>query len=142
MSFSALTGALLAPMSLVRPPVIPAFAPYEKFSAHVQQLARGLLQASVGKGVPVALLASTRPEWMVACLAAIHACAVAVPLDFQLGDEGLTHVLNDSGSRFLLTTTDQVKRLHSLELKSRPRGILLDGATDDKQHWLQQRKLH
>jgi long-chain acyl-CoA synthetase len=108
---------------------------FDKFAAHVQRLAGGLLQAGAHKGVPVALLASTRPEWMVACLAAIHAGAVAVPLDVQLGDEGLAHVLNDSGSRFLFTTTDQWKRLQGLELRSRPRGILLDGESNDDKHW-------
>src|SRR5438105_4289114 len=80
---------------------------YAKVAGHAQRLARGLIEAGAGKGVPVALLASNRPEWMVACLAAIHAGALAVPLDVQLADDVLVHVLKDSGSRFICTTSDQ-----------------------------------
>lgn len=108
---------------------------YAKLADHVQRLARGLAAAEVGKGVPVALLASNRPEWLVACLAVIEAGAVAVPVDVQLGDDVLAHVLNDSGSRFLFTTSDQSDRLDRLDLKGRPQRILLDVGRDDERTW-------
>src|SRR5436190_2225180 len=57
---------------------------YAKLAAQVQRLAHGFSKAGAGKGAFVALLASGRPEWFVACLAAIHAGAVVVPLDVQL----------------------------------------------------------
>src|SRR5262245_27321974 len=64
---------------------------FSKVTALVQRLARGLVDAGLDKGVPAALLASTRAEWMIACLAVIHAGGVAVPLDVQLSDDGLIH---------------------------------------------------
>jgi long-chain acyl-CoA synthetase len=108
---------------------------YAKLADQVQRLAQGLAKAGVGKGVPVALFATNRPEWLVACLAVIKAGAVAVPVDVQLGDDVLTHVLNDSGSRFLCTTSDQLERLDRLELKASPQRILLDAGTDEEQSW-------
>ena len=89
---------------------------FAKLAAHVQRLAQGFKSAGAGKGACVGLLASPRPEWFVACLAAIRAGAVVVPLDVQLSDDVLSHVLKDSGCGFLCTTTDQLMRLNRLDL--------------------------
>src|SRR5438309_1146404 len=69
---------------------------YAKLAEQVQRLAQGLTKEGVGKGVPVALLAGSRAEWLVACLAVIKAGAVVVPVDLQLTDDVLGHVLKDS----------------------------------------------
>src|SRR5207244_2773418 len=108
---------------------------YAQLGDHVQQLALGMTKEGVDKGVPVALLAGSRPEWLVACLAIVKAGAVAIPLDMQLADDVLGHVLKDSNSRFLFTTSDQLDRLDRLRLKRQPRLILLDAGTDEKQAW-------
>jgi long-chain acyl-CoA synthetase len=108
---------------------------YAKLADHVKRLARGLAEAGAGKGDPVALLASSRPEWLVACLAVIDAGAVAVPLDVQLSDEVLRHVLKDSGCRLLFTTNNQLERLDRVKLKARVRHILLDAETKDDESW-------
>src|SRR5438309_914691 len=94
---------------------------YAKLADHVQQLAQGMAKEGIGKDVPVALLAGTRPEWLIACLAVVKAGAVAIPLDIQLADDVLGHVLKDSNSRFLFTTSDQLDRLDRLRLKRQPR---------------------
>ena len=52
-------------------------------------------------------LAANSKEWVAACLAEISAGAVVVPLDAQLDDEALRHVLDDSGARHVFTTADQ-----------------------------------
>ena len=73
---------------------------YAKLVTHVRRLAHGFRKSGAGKGAFVALLANGRPEWFAACLAAIHAGAVVVPLDVQLSDDVLIHVLKDSGCGF------------------------------------------
>src|SRR6266704_2113379 len=108
---------------------------YAKLADQARRLAQGLLKAGVGKGVPVGLLASTRPEWIVACLAVIEAGAVVVSIDVQLSDDVLVHVLNDSGSRYLFTTTDHAKRIEGLDLKAPPQGILLDAEPAEQRSW-------
>jgi long-chain acyl-CoA synthetase len=108
---------------------------YARLADQVRRLARGLARAEVDKGTPVALLAGSRPEWMVACLAVMDAGGVAVPVDVQLADDVLRHVLKDSDCRFLFTTTNQVERLDRLKLRRHIRRILLDAEEDDKQGW-------
>src|SRR5215211_7699518 len=81
---------------------------YGELAGRVQGLARGLHTAGVARGDYVALFGGNSREWVVACLAVISAGAVVVPLDAQLGDESLSHVLVDSGARYIFTTADQV----------------------------------
>jgi len=72
---------------------------------------------------------------VVACLAAISAGAVVVPLDAQLGGEALGRVLVDSGARQVLTTADQEGRLANVDTEAGLRAILLDVGEDDGRSW-------
>src|SRR5215210_9140404 len=72
---------------------------YSDLAEHAQRLAHGLGESGVSRGDHVALLATNRPEWMVACLAVIGSGAVATPIDVQLGDEALGRVLRHSGAK-------------------------------------------
>src|SRR5918997_2689389 len=83
---------------------------YSELASEVRRLAGGLLLAGVERGDPVALFATNRKEWVVACLAVISAGGVVVPLDAQLGDEVLGHALADSGVRHIFTTADPAGR--------------------------------
>ena len=77
---------------------------YGELAGRVLGLGRGLRVAGVERSDHVALLAANRREWMAACLAVISAGAVVVPLEAQLGDGALGHVLEDSGARHVFTT--------------------------------------
>ena len=79
----------------------------------------------------MAILCANRPEWIAACLAAISAGAVVVPLDAQIGDEALGGVLTDNDAGHVFTTSDQAGRLEKLGESVGLRLILLDvGKTD------------
>ncbi len=108
---------------------------YGELAGWVLGLGRGLRGAGVERGDHVALLAANSREWVVACLAVISAGAVVVPLDAQLGDEALRHVLEDSGARHVFTTADQAGRLESVDAGSGLRTILLDVGEDDRRSW-------
>src|SRR5205085_7335629 len=99
---------------------------YAELADQVRRLARGLAEAGVGRGDHVALLAGNRPEWVAACLAVIRAGAVVVPLDVQLADDVLAHVLKDSGARLLFTTAALAGRLERLDTGAGPKPILFD----------------
>ncbi len=106
---------------------------YAELSSCCTQLARGLVEAGVGPGDRVVMLAGNRPEWIAACLAVLQAGAVVVPGDSQLPDEGLRHILRDSGARVIFTSSDQSRRLEGLGVDLRL--ILLDVDTEDDRSW-------
>src|ERR671910_3222360 len=108
---------------------------YGQLAWRVLGLGRGLRGAGVERGDHVALLAANSREWVLACLAVISAGAVVVPLDVQLGDEALRHVLEDSGARHVFTTADQAGRLQNVDTGVALRTILLDVGEDDRRSW-------
>jgi long-chain acyl-CoA synthetase len=71
----------------------------------------------------------------MACLGAIGAGAVVVPLDAQIGDEMLAHALADSGAEFIFTTGEGVGRLERLDVEAAPRPVLLDVREEDERSW-------
>src|SRR5215207_8257879 len=108
---------------------------YGELAADVRWLAHGLTRAGVSRGDHVVLLAPSRPEWMVACLAIVGAGAVATPVDVQLGDEVLGRVVDHSGAEFIFTTVEQIMRLEHLEGTFKPKPILLDVGEEDPRSW-------
>src|SRR5437660_10313830 len=60
---------------------------------------------------------------------------VAVPLDVQLDDKTLRHTLQDSDARAIITTRKRVDRIEKLDLKERPKLILIDADQNDDRSW-------
>jgi long-chain acyl-CoA synthetase len=108
---------------------------YADLTNQVRRLARGLVEAGLGRGDRVALLAPNEPGWIAACLAVIEAGAVIVPLDVQLDDGMLSHALHDSDARFVFTNVEGADRLERLEAEAAPEPILLDAEAEDKRSW-------
>jgi long-chain acyl-CoA synthetase len=107
---------------------------YARLSDEVGRLAAGLIAAGVGRGEPVALLSKNRPEWLIACLAILAAGAAVSPLDSQISTEALAHVLRDSGTRLIFTTTEYLNRVNKSGATP-PQAVLLDVADDDSRGW-------
>src|SRR5215212_5996864 len=108
---------------------------YAELADHARRLARGLAERRVERGDHVALQAGNRPEWIAACLGAIWAGAVGVPLDVQMGDAMLAHTLGNSDAAYIFTTAEGADRLERLDTKRAPEPILLDAAEDDERSW-------
>ncbi len=108
---------------------------YRELAGRVQHLARGLRGVGVERGDHVAIVCGNRPEWVAACLAVISAGAVVVPVDVQIGDDALGHVLVDSGAGHVFTTADQVGRLENLRDVAPSKLILLDVGEEDGRSW-------
>jgi long-chain acyl-CoA synthetase len=108
---------------------------YDELAVHARRLAGGLIDAGVGPGDRVALFAANRVEWIIACLGAIGAGAVVVPLDAQSGDEILAHALADSDAGFIFTTGEGADRLEHLDAEAAPRPFLLDAWEEDERSW-------
>ena len=108
---------------------------YRELAGRVRLLARGLRGVGVERGDHVAIVCGNRPEWVAACLAVISAGAVVVPVDVQIGDDALGHVLVDSGAGHVFATSDQVDRLEKLADAALSRVILLDVGEEDGRSW-------
>ena len=108
---------------------------YADLAEHARRLAVGLAKVGIGRGDHVALLASSRPEWIVACLAIVGAGAVVTPVDVQLWEEALARVLRFSGARAIFTTAEQIEKLERLDIEVMPKPILLDVGEDDHRSW-------
>lgn len=99
------------------------------------QLACGLREAGLGAGTFGLLFAPNSAEWIITCLALLKAGVVPVPVDTQMVDDDLRHVVLDSEVRWIFTTTLLAQRLTTLGVHHDRRLILLDGADTDARHW-------
>ena len=109
---------------------------YERLSETVAGVASGLTEDGLSEGEPVALYSPNRPEWIIACLAVLHAGAVPVPIDSQSAGEDLVHVIEDCAARRIFTVRPLADRLAALGL-DRDRSIkFLDADETDSQSWL------
>ena len=108
---------------------------YRELAGRVRHLARGLRGVGVERGDHVAIVCGNRPEWIAACLAVISAGAVVVPVDVQIGDDDLGHVLVDSGAGHVFTTADQAGRFENLRDVALSKLILLDVGEEDGRSW-------
>src|SRR5205085_2720366 len=77
---------------------------FQKLAACARAYANGLIRQDFKRGNTIALFAENSPEWIASALGIIRAGMVAVPLDVQLGDKTLVHVLQDSDARAIITT--------------------------------------
>src|SRR5438477_9733002 len=98
---------------------------FQKLSACARAFANGLVRQDFKRGDTIVLFAENSPEWIAAALGIIRAGMVAVPLDVQLGDETLLHTLQDSDARAIITTRMGAERVDKLDLKEKPKLILL-----------------
>ncbi|MDO9467862.1 MAG: AMP-binding protein [Thiobacillus sp.] len=106
---------------------------YAELARRVEALAGGLAEAGVARGEAVALFAPDSPPWIAAALAIVRAGGAVLPVDAQLGDETLAHVLADSGARLVFTRADRAERL--ARLAPALRLIVLDAEAGDPSGW-------
>jgi non-ribosomal peptide synthetase component F len=83
-------------------------------NTRANQLARQLRRQGIGPDCLVGIALARSPEMMVALLAVLKAGAAYLPLDPDYPAERLVHMLRDSGTRLILTESDQLKLLSSV----------------------------
>ncbi|PYK81814.1 MAG: hypothetical protein DME41_11340 [Verrucomicrobia bacterium] len=109
---------------------------FEKLADCARSFANGLAKDGFKRGDTVILFAENSPEWVVTALGIIRAGMVAVPLDVQLGDKTLVHILRDSDARAVITTQKRVERIEKLaSSEKKPKFILFDADSDDERSW-------
>lgn len=108
---------------------------YHDLSTHVERLAAGLVAQGLAPGARVALMAGNSPEWVLAALAVLRAGGVVLPLDVQLGEEVLTHILDHSRAELIFTERAQAERLKGLGLARPTRLVMLDAEAETEESW-------
>jgi len=79
-----------------------------EFAGRVRHIALGLADAGIRPGDRVALISENRPEWSIADLAILSACAVTVPLYTTQSVDQVEYILRDSGARALMISGGSV----------------------------------
>lgn len=108
---------------------------YASLSNAVSGLASGLIENGLSKRESVAIYSPNRAEWIIACLALLHAGAVPVPIDSQSAGEDLVHVIEDCGAGRIFTIRPLTDRLRDLGLDRDRCILLLDAGETDPQSW-------
>jgi acyl-CoA ligase (AMP-forming) (exosortase A-associated) len=84
---------------------------YAQLAAEVRRVAAALAAAGIAPGDRVATYAPKDYETVVTMLATNLAGAILVPINPQLKEHQVQHILDDSGARLLLTTQARLARL-------------------------------
>ena len=82
---------------------------YEDVRLRVEKLATALFELGLEKGDRVAILSENRTEWVVAYFAVTAAGFVAVPIDRDLKEREIRHILEFSASRVLIASEEYLK---------------------------------
>ncbi len=101
----------------------------------ILRFARGLLHLGLQPGERVAIMAPNSPDWACADLGTMVCGALCVPVYQTEGLNGLQHILNDSGSRFLFLQSPLVAEELLPVLESLPqleKIVLLQGEIGDR----------
>lgn len=84
---------------------------YRELSQTVERLAVFLDGRGIEKGERVAVLSENRVEWAIAYLAVVAAGRVIVPIDRDLTEREIIHILRFAGVKLLVTSEDFLKSL-------------------------------
>jgi long-chain acyl-CoA synthetase len=116
-----------------RPDGVRTWSAGELVSA-ARRLAAGLSARGLEAGAHALLLAPNSPEWIIAALALIEARAVPVPVDVQLREDELAHVIGDCQPRLVVTVRDLARRLDERGLAPGGERLVLDASGDGGSH--------
>lgn len=82
---------------------------YAELDSRSLAFARYLSALGVGDGQRVAILAESRPRWLIAFFGAIRSGALALPLDTRLGTSELKSIMDDAEPAALVLTADSLQ---------------------------------
>ena len=89
----------------------PCSVSHERLQAGIEQRAKALLADGLKPGGRVMIFAANSPEWVETALATLTAGGTVVPVDAQMGERDLAHVISDAGPWRIFTSDDLRRRL-------------------------------
>ncbi|WP_107312433.1 acyl-CoA ligase (AMP-forming), exosortase A system-associated [Burkholderia metallica] len=103
---------------------------YEQLARAVRRAAAALASRGVRPGERVAIYAPKRVETVVAMLAANALGAIFVPVNPQLKEAQIEHIVTDSGAALFITGAQRIKRLPTLAALVGERAMLIEELAD------------
>ncbi|VWD47432.1 acyl-CoA ligase (AMP-forming), exosortase A system-associated [Burkholderia contaminans] len=103
---------------------------YEQLARAVRRAAAALASRGVQPGERVAIYAPKRIETVVAMLAANALGAIFVPVNPQLKEAQIEHIVTDSGAALFMTGAQRLKRLPALAALVGERAMLIEELAD------------
>ncbi|MER7460456.1 long-chain fatty acid--CoA ligase [Micromonospora sp. NPDC126480] len=109
----------------------PIWLTWEQVAQRAKAIAAGLHGLGVGQEDPVAILANTRLDWVLADLGIMCAGGATTTVYPTTEPEDATYIIADSGSRVLFAENpDQAAKIAGAELPALTHVVLFDGAAD------------
>lgn len=110
---------------------------YLKLIKQALTFAETLNSVGVRSGDCVAVYLSNRPEYAVSVLAALHLGAQIVPLNTRLSPDEIHYILNDSGTKLLITETQFIETAKATLHRKTPvqRTLNIDEKTEEIERW-------
>jgi long-chain acyl-CoA synthetase len=118
---------------------------WKEFGKRVRYLSIGLSSIGLNKGDRAAILSKNRPEWVFFDLAILSAGGISVPIYFNNIPKQVEHILNDSGSKFVVVEDKEQLRKVLMIKKSLPeldKIILIEDIDIDEDGIIGYRKLY
>ncbi len=108
---------------------------YAEIWSTSDKIAAGLVEWGLESGDRAALLAPSSPSWVMAYLGVLKSNAIAVPIDKDLKQNELRHILSDCGARVLFTEQPYLEIIFEIaeSLPQLEKIILLNHAPVQKQ---------
>jgi long-chain acyl-CoA synthetase len=88
---------------------------YAELETTVRELATALITMGLGEGDRAAIMSENRSEWPAAYLAVAGSGSVCVPVDRELKEQEVFHILFQSESKFVVTSDKYVEMLSDLK---------------------------
>ena len=107
---------------------------WKEFADFSRSLSEGLLSLGLKKGDKVAIISSTRKEWMLADVGIMGAGAIVVPIYQSNISKECDYIINNSESKFVFAENqEQLDKLIEAKdnLKKVSKVILFDGESED-----------
>jgi len=90
---------------------------YTELNTEANKVANALLKLGVSKEDRIGILLRRTSRVLIAMLGVMKAGCAYIPLDPDYPEERISHVLNDSGAKYLITTNDiKIKSNHLLDI--------------------------
>jgi long-chain acyl-CoA synthetase len=98
---------------------------YGEVNKITNRLGNALMMKGVCKGDRVAILLENSPEFIFSLFSIVKCGAIAVPVNTFLKKDEVTHILNDCGAEYLITSAAFHEAVHSIKDKTETlKGIL------------------
>ena len=106
---------------------------YQELAEQVRHFAQLLLRHQLSPNGRVAVYLPKQIETLVSLFGSSYAGGVMVPVNPQLKPPQVSHIINDSGAEFLITTTHRYRQCKSLleQCSALRMVILIDGTGDN-----------